>query len=128
MANEETNREIEFTKTLKEIEFQALRVREIGKHSLDVIGDLLQEKSLDLLGAMINFFSSCLLYFRHGFFCSLLLLHRLLSVNLGKTIVTGSELYNDGVNKLQLAVKEYDQALVVQIANHLFSITFNVFR
>jgi hypothetical protein len=68
MAKEEAEREAEFTKHLQEIEFQASRVRQIGRHARETIGDILQEKSLDLLGAMVGFFSGSLLYYRHGFF------------------------------------------------------------
>jgi hypothetical protein len=70
MADEEASRGSDFNKQLTEIEFQALRVREIEKHPRDVVGDILQQKSLDLLGAMVGFFSSSLVYFRHGFFCT----------------------------------------------------------
>jgi hypothetical protein len=56
MAKEEAEREAEFNKHLQEIEFQASRVRQIGRHARETIGDILPEKSLDLLGAMVGFF------------------------------------------------------------------------
>ena len=61
MAKEEADRETEFTKYLQDLEFQASRVRQIGKHSREIIGDILQEKSLDVLSTMVGFFSASLL-------------------------------------------------------------------
>jgi hypothetical protein len=73
---------------------------------------LLQEKSTDLMAAIIRYFNSALLYFRQDFFGTSPLEVFLYVVNVLNTVLKGSQIYSDGKEQLEMAIREYDQTIM----------------
>jgi hypothetical protein len=73
---------------------------------------LLQEKSTDLMAAIIRYFNSALIYFRQDFFGILLQELLLYIVNMLNTVLNGSQMYSDGKDQLEMAIREYDQTIM----------------
>jgi hypothetical protein len=104
LADQEQGRGEDFLKQLDRIQYQSLRVAEVQKHSDLEIGELLLEKSTNLMTAVIRFLKSSIIFFRHDYF-----------YNLGKTVLLGPKIYSDARAELELAIAEYDQAMLLQI-------------
>ena len=70
-------------------------------------------KSIELMTAMVKFFDSALLYFRNDFFGSVIVSRADNGVvNLLKSLGKGSNVYEEGKGRLEVAIREYDQAVM----------------
>lgn len=99
---------------MRRIEFQAALLADNPNYNLDlqVTQNLLKEKSTDLLSAVIKFFNSALIYFSEGVLRKLRQCTFLHLVNVSKTIWKGPQLYEDGKKLLDIAIREYNQAVM----------------
>ncbi|KAF8539144.1 hypothetical protein BDD12DRAFT_883109 [Trichophaea hybrida] len=104
LADQEAARGEDFLKQLERIQYQSLRVAEVQKCAEVEIGELLREKSTNLMTSVIRFFNSSIIFFKHDYF-----------YNLGKTVLLGPKIYSDARAELDLAIAEYDQALLLQV-------------
>lgn len=104
IADQEQSRGEDFLKQLDRIQYQALRVAEVQKHNDLEVSELLLEKSTNLMTAVILFLKDSIMFFRHDYF-----------YNLGKTVLLGPKIYSDARAALELAIAEYDQALLLQV-------------
>lgn len=106
IAETERSRAEDFLQELQRITYQSSRVGELQKNLAEAdMGDLLIERSTRLLTAIIVYFKGSIIYFRHSYF-----------YNLGKVVLQGEQIYTDATRQLQVAIQEYDQALLLQIA------------
>lgn len=106
IAEMERTRSDDFLQELQKITYQSSRIAELQKSlAASEMGDLLIERSTRLLTAIIVYFKDSIIYMRHGYFYSL-----------GKAVVQGEKVYTDAKLQLQVAIHEYDQALLLQIA------------
>ncbi|KAF8244389.1 hypothetical protein K440DRAFT_663489 [Wilcoxina mikolae CBS 423.85] len=104
LADQESARGEDFLKQLERIQYQSLRVAEVHKCAEVEVGELLREKSTNLMTSVIRFFDSSIIFFKHDYF-----------YNLGKTVLLGPKIYSDARAELDLAIAEYDQALLLQV-------------
>jgi tetratricopeptide (TPR) repeat protein len=110
IAEQERSRAGDFLKQLERITYQCSRVAEIQKLPEPEMNEVLVERSTRLLTAIIMYFRASIIFFRHGYFYSL-----------GKTLLSGSQVYGDVREALDMAITEYDQALLLQIAINMLS-------
>jgi hypothetical protein len=98
---------------LKRIGFQSARVADNPNFDFmsESIRDLMQKKGIHLLTAIINFFTSALHYFSKGFAGTSSPSGQQISGHIRDTLVEGGK-YNDGKSMLELAIEEYDQAVI----------------
>lgn len=102
----ERARSEDFLLELQKITYQSSRIAQLRKSLAEhEMGDPLIERSTRLLTAIIVYFKDSIIYLRHNYF-----------YNLGKVLVRGEQVYSDAKTQLQLAIQEYDQALLLQIA------------
>ena len=108
--NDESGRADDFYSQLRRIEYQASRISTIDL-TVESTRTLMQEKSLDLMTAIVKYLNGALIFFNSSFFrkplCDLLI-----QGNLLKTMEVGPATYDDGKNTLQIAISEYDQAVL----------------
>lgn len=129
LLDNESDRADEFHTYLRRIEFQAVRIVENPslKLRLDTTQSLMQEKSIDLLTAIVTYFNSSLIYFSRDFFGeinSMSVVNNWIG-NLLRTIIGGgSKVYEDGKRALEIAIHEYDQAILDLSAAALSSLSF----
>ena len=99
---------------MERITFQSQRISEMGSLPGFTMTNILVEKSTDLMTAILKYLRRSLVYFRHSYF------H-----NLGKTVLLGPQIYASAKTDLDIAIKEYDQALLVEIVS---SVTLSGFH
>jgi hypothetical protein len=114
LAQAEKERGQEVIVELERISYQSRRVSVMQKYPAGKLSPLLREKSLALLTEVINFFTATLKYWKHGFFR-----------NLGRNLLLGPEVWQAGVAALHLAYEEYDQSLLLQIADTMMGRTLS---
>ncbi|KAJ9132244.1 Tetratricopeptide-like helical [Pleurostoma richardsiae] len=103
IADQEHTKTTDFLKQLDRLGFQALRVAELKKAGVEM-NDILLEKATDLMTAILKFFRGALIYLKHDFF-----------YNVYKGVLLGPKAYTDAKGDLNDAIKEYDQALLLQV-------------
>jgi hypothetical protein len=72
----------------------------------------MEEKSADLLTVIIKFFNSALIYFSKDFFGKGVKVKTDNSGNLWKVTVKGPEIYDSAKESLDMAIREYEQAVM----------------
>jgi hypothetical protein len=71
------------------------------------------EKSIHLMTGIVKFFNAALLYFNQSVFGKTGKKIRLISkANLLANMGDGSKVYDDGKGRLEIAIREYDQAVL----------------
>lgn len=106
IAETERLRSADFLLELQKITYQSSRIAELQKNMTESeMGDSLIERSTRLLTAITVYFRDSIIYLGHSYFR-----------NVGKTLVQGEQVYDDAKQRLQVAIQEYDQALLLQIA------------
>jgi len=79
------------------------------------------------MSAMVAYFTSSLHYFGGNYFRIISkCLSCLIIGNLGKSIIQGADVYTDAADRVDLAIKQYDQALLLQMADLMFGRSANV--
>ncbi|KAK6537177.1 hypothetical protein TWF694_011374 [Orbilia ellipsospora] len=114
IAEKERTRTEDFEQQLSRIVFQALRVGEIQRLQSGTVGDLLVEKAANLMAAMLCYLKSALIFFRYDYFSKL-----------AKALVSGAGVYADGRAALDLAIAEYDQALLLEVTIKVLEMNIN---
>jgi hypothetical protein len=103
---------------LKVIEYQAARLAENPNFNIqsELAQNLLQEKAIDLLTGIIKFLNVALRHFSQTFpSIDKYTFSQFANRTLGRLITAvteGAKAYEDGKNALQLAIREYDQAIL----------------
>jgi hypothetical protein len=103
IIDDEANRGEDFLYTLRRIEFLAALITENSTYDLnsEMTRNLVEEKSRDLTTAIVRFFNGALIYFSGTF-----------PGNLVKSIALGTQCYDDAQKFLDVAIREYDQAVL----------------
>lgn len=85
----------------------------------------MQEKSVSLMVGIVKFLNSAIIYLNQTFFGIIPTSRLIYVVNLVKTVAQGGQMYADGKQALEVAIKEYDQAVVDLTASVLASNPIN---
>ena len=102
---------------LQRIEFQAALLADNPKYDLNDTSssrNLIQEKATSLMASIIAFFNSALIYFATNFFWYVDLKEPWLTcvvAKIGKTFMDGPRTFEDGKLRLDMAIREYEQAV-----------------
>jgi len=79
------------------------------------------------MSTMVAYFTSSLHYFGGNYFRIISNVWFCLIIeNLGRSIIQGADLYTDVADRVDLAIKQYDQALLLQMADLMFGKSANV--
>jgi hypothetical protein len=101
---------------LGRIEFVAAILADNPRYDSDsqlmVTQDLLQEKSTDLMAAIVRYFNSALIYFRQDFFRNTKKVLAYGAVNVFDSVLKGAQIYDNGKQRLDTAISEYDQTVM----------------
>jgi len=97
----------------------------------DSIRTYLEDKSTNLLTAFIMFLNAALIYFLREFFGNKSRIHALLTtelilclVNLSKTALSGSQGYQNSKDRLDMALRDYDHAILQLTARLVAGMVF----
>jgi hypothetical protein len=115
IVDTESSRADDFLFNLRRIEFQAAIIADNPTYDLNAEStrNLVEEKSRDLMTAIVRFFDSALIYFSRHFVGMLRKICRLTeSGTLAKSLAEGTKCYEDTQKHLDVAIREYDQAVL----------------
>jgi len=114
LLEEESSRGEDFLQYLRRIEFEAAIIADNPNFDLglETTQQFLEDKSTELMSAIINFFNAALNYFCHNFARTFYPLLSNIVVNLSKTLLNGPQAYQKSKDRLDVAIREYDQAVM----------------